>query len=75
MNTLVDCIKYLPNNLKILDLNLAWNKLGDNMDNIKHLEKYIKYIPNNLLHFTLNLYGNELGYNIEDINHLGYCIK
>lgn len=41
-------MELLPKNLKTLDLGLAENTLGDNVQHIQYLQDCIKYLPVNL---------------------------
>lgn len=45
MKNLGESLKYLPNNLQHLILNLFSNNLAENTDNLKFLGKTIKYLP------------------------------
>lgn len=38
-------IKQLPKNIQNLELNLYWNELGENTDNLKYLSEKMTNIP------------------------------
>lgn len=56
-------MKYLPYNLKHLELHLEDNNLGRIIKNIKHIAGGIRYLPINLSTFKLHLESNHLGGN------------
>lgn len=51
-------MKYIPNNLDSLELDLSNNKLGENIKGMHNLEKGMKYLPRNLKNFNLDLSMN-----------------
>lgn len=52
-----------------LKLELPYNKLGDNQDNIKILGNSFKWLPN-LIYLKLGLYNNYLGNTVENLKYL-----
>lgn len=48
MKILQESIKYLPNSLQVLSLNLSWNSLEINTGNMKYLANIMKKLPDNL---------------------------
>lgn len=51
----MECIKYLPKNLKQLKLNLSGMNLGRFSENIRNLECGIKQLSNSLEFLVLDL--------------------
>lgn len=61
MKLLLEIMKFLPNNLNNLTLDLTNNNLGDkNAQIIKNLTEIINLLPNNLQNSELNLDNNNL---------------
>lgn len=50
-------MKKLPKNLKVLELYLKYNMLGENSDNLKCIGEGMKQLPCGLQNLTMNLNG------------------
>lgn len=48
MKYLAEGIKQLPRNLLNFELNLSYNNLGNNVENMKYLGNGLKQLPSNL---------------------------
>lgn len=57
--------------MKSLKLDLNYNNLEEDTENMKFLCEGMKKLPQNLQKFRLNLVGNDLGYKEENIKYLG----
>lgn len=57
-------------------MDLSWNDLGENVDNLKWLGKVINQLPTrNLKDFKLNLTNNGLGENYGNLKYLGEGLR
>lgn len=63
MELFANTMKYLPKNLRKLNLTLHLNKLGGNVENMKYLQFIMMDLPINLHTFELGLDSNNLGEN------------
>lgn len=70
MKHLAQTMKYLPNSLKNLKLDVSYNFLAEHAESFEYFVEQIKYLPNNLQNLIVNLANNDLDiddyYKIED---------